>query len=236
MNIVIIGATGGIGSALIDRFSSDTSNQVFALGRRRPRIVRENIDYLPIDFDEEPSLETAARFCTAEAPVDVVVNTVGVLHGDGLYPEKSIREVSDTALGTYFHTNTICSALALKHFLWTLPRQRRGVYASLSARVGSIEDNRLGGWYGYRASKAAHNMLIKTVAIEFKRTHRHGLIIGIHPGTVDTKLSEPFTGDLPEERVFTPDYAARQIMMLMERVRPEQSGEILAYDGTRIPG
>jgi len=134
-----------------------------------------------------------------------------------------------------FAINTIGPALVAKHFLPLLDRNRRSVFAALSARVGSISDNRLGGWYGYRASKSALNMIIKTLAIELSRRNREAICIGLHPGTVDSRLSAPFQNNVAADKLFAPDLAATQLLEVVDQVRSEQSGRLLAWNGLEIP-
>jgi NAD(P)-dependent dehydrogenase (short-subunit alcohol dehydrogenase family) len=150
-------------------------------------------------------------------------------------PEKSIRHLDMGWLETVMRVNAFGPILAAKHFLPLMPRTRKTVFAALSARVGSITDNHLGGWHGYRASKAALNMFLKTAAIEYARSHKQASVIGLHPGTVATPLSRPYQKGIPEDKLFTPDYATRKLLDVIENVTPKETGQIFAWDGSVIP-
>jgi NAD(P)-dependent dehydrogenase (short-subunit alcohol dehydrogenase family) len=145
-----------------------------------------------------------------------------------------LRDLDHASLTRLFAVNAIGPALVAKHFVPLLPREGRGVLAALSARVGSIGDNRLGGWYGYRASKAALNMLVRTLAIELARTRKEAICVTLHPGTVDTGLSKPFQKAVPPERLFTPDRSAAHLLDVLDSLTPAQTGRCFAWDGKEI--
>jgi NAD(P)-dependent dehydrogenase (short-subunit alcohol dehydrogenase family) len=155
--------------------------------------------------------------------------------GDGTGPEKSLKQITAQGLAEQFAINAIGPALVAQAFLPLLPRDRRAVFAVLSARVGSIEDNRLGGWHGYRAAKAALNMLVRNFAIELARSHPQAIVVGLHPGTVDTALSAPFQKGVAPERLFTPASAAARLLDTLDGLTPQDSGGLFAWDGSRIP-
>jgi NAD(P)-dependent dehydrogenase (short-subunit alcohol dehydrogenase family) len=157
-----------------------------------------------------------------------------MLHDAGQKPERSWRDLDRTALERSFLVNTIAPALVAKHVLPRLPRERRTVFAVLGARVGSIGDNRTGGWHGYRASKAALAMLIKTLSIELRRTRPQAICVSLHPGTVDTAMSKPFQGNVAPEKLFTPDFAAVRLIAVADALTPDDSGGHFAWDGARI--
>ena len=232
----MIGASGGIGGALARRLSTDRRvAEVVAFARRNlaaatvgPRTTTNHID-----IEREDSIAAAAR---AAGQVHVVLVATGILHeSDGLLPEKSWRALDAEALLRAYRINAVGPALVAKHFLPRLPRDRRTAFAALSARVGSIADNGLGGWHAYRASKAALNMLIKTLAIELARSRPQALCVGLHPGTVDTTLSQPFQRGVPAEKLFAPDVAASHLLAVLDRLEPADSGHLFAWDGARIP-
>lgn len=235
MNVVIIGANGGIGTALVRHYADDPSCRVFALARKNATSGETNVTPVEYEFEDEPSLERAARVCVDHGDIDVVINAVGMLHDDRARPEKSLRDISADAMAAYQFANCTCAALALKHFIPRLSRSRRAVFASLSARLGSISDNRLGGWYGYRASKAAHNMIIRTASIELARSHKLASVIGVHPGTVDTPLSRPYARNVPPTQLFSAPQAAMRICNLLQRIGPDDSGRVFDYDGRPVP-
>jgi NAD(P)-dependent dehydrogenase (short-subunit alcohol dehydrogenase family) len=187
-----------------------------------------------IDVEEEASIAHAASTLSGEEPLDLVVIASGLLHSDRIAPEKSYRQLSAESLEQYFAVNTTGPALVAKHFLPLLRKDRPSVFAALSARVGSIGDNRLGGWYGYRASKAALNMIVKTLAIELARTNPQAACVALHPGTVATDLSAPFRRRVPAERLFAADTAAKHLLEVILGLTTSQSGGIFAWDGTAI--
>jgi len=149
-------------------------------------------------------------------------------------PEKSFKQLQKETLQKTFLVNTIGPALCAKYFLPKLHHNKRAIFAALSARVGSISDNRLGGWYGYRASKAALNMIIKNLAIEYRRMNQSGIVVGLHPGTVDTHLSKPYQGNVPNDKLFTPDQAAQYLHDVINKLKPEDSGGCFDWAGKAI--
>jgi len=219
---VIIGASGGIGSAILDHLRNDKNcADVIGLSRRHDGL----------DLTEERSIEAAAKGLGAE-PIQLLICATGVLGIDGHSPEKALRQVEPEAMLKQFAINAVGPALIAKHFLPLLDRKQRAIAAFLSARVGSIGDNRLGGWMSYRASKAALNQIVHTAAIEYARTHPQAVLGAIHPGTVRTKLSEPFAGG---HRTVAPDEAAASILTALDGLTAEASGTFIAYDGSSIP-
>ena len=176
----------------------------------------------------------ARRVAALGMPTRVIVAT-GALHGQSLSPEKSLRALNAGTLAAVFEINAIGPALVAQHFLPAMPRDRATVFAALSARVGSIADNSTGGWYGYRAAKAALNMIIRTAAIEHARSHPLGVCAAVHPGTVATPLSRPFIGRTPPERLFTPQVAAGHILRVLDGLGPAGTGGFYAWDGAAIP-
>jgi NAD(P)-dependent dehydrogenase (short-subunit alcohol dehydrogenase family) len=223
---VIIGSSGGIGSALKAALA-DSGADVHGLSRL-------DKSEPPLDLTSETSIAEAAARIGLSGPVDLVIVATGLLHAGGIKPEKSWRELEAGALAQYFAVNAIGPALVAKHFLPLLPRTGRSAFAALSARVGSIGDNRLGGWYGYRASKVALNMLVKSLAIELARTRPEAICVALHPGTVDTDLSRPFQQSVAQAKLFTPEVAADHLLAVLERLAPEDSGGCFAWDGRRI--
>jgi NAD(P)-dependent dehydrogenase (short-subunit alcohol dehydrogenase family) len=163
-----------------------------------------------------------------------VINATGFLHNESIMPERSLRDLSLEKFQQNFLINTIGPALVAKYFTPKLRQDKPSVFASLSARVGSIGDNKLGGWYSYRSSKAAHNMMIKNVSIEVSRRNKQAAIIGLHPGTVDSNLSKLFQKRVAKENLFSPDYSAKKLIQVIESVSSQDSGKILAWDGGNI--
>lgn len=167
-------------------------------------------------------------------PIDLLIVATGILHEGDHKPERSLQNLSGAAMTRLFAVNTIGPALVLKHFASLLAKDRRASVAVLSARVGSISDNRSGGWYSYRASKAALNMIVRSAAIEIGRSRPEAICVALHPGTVDTPLSGPFQRGVPPEKLFTPWRAARQLLDVIDGLGPSESGGMFAWDGSRI--
>jgi NAD(P)-dependent dehydrogenase (short-subunit alcohol dehydrogenase family) len=228
---LVFGASGGVGGALAARLR-DQGYETTAL-TRRPAPTWPG-PQLRFDLEDEASLAAAAAALKEGAPIHRVIVATGLLHDEGLAPERSNFALDAAQLLRLYAVNAVGPALIAKHFLPLLPRAERSVFAVLSARVGSIGDNRLGGWHSYRASKAALNMLIRTMAIELKRTRPDAVLVGLHPGTVDTALSKPFQRGVPEGRLFTPDESAQRLLAVVDRLGPEDSGGVFAWDGQRI--
>lgn len=223
----VIGASGGIGRALADALEQ-RGCEVMRLSRTADLADRR------IDLGDEGSIANAAGQCAMGGALDLVIVATGVLQPDGRPPEKSWRDLDPAILARSFALNASGPVLVAKHFLPLLPRQGRAVFAALSARVGSIGDNRLGGWYSYRASKAALNMLLRTLAIELARKRPEAVCVGLHPGTVDTCLSRPFQRNVPAGKLFTPAASADSLLRVLENLGPEDSGGCFAWDGQRL--
>lgn len=231
----IFGASGAIGGALARQLAEVYSCDVYAFARRDLCFNHQNITALPVDFENEETLLHLANAIGEEGPLSGILVATGFLHSDTIQPEKSLKQLSAENMQQNFFVNAVIPALVAKHFSLLLNHKAPAVFAALSARVGSIEDNRLGGWYSYRASKAALNMLIKTMAIEIHRRRPLSTIIGLHPGTVDSALSSPFQKNISPEKLFRADYAAENIIKILEAAAPEDSGKIFAWDGKIIP-
>ena len=237
MRAVIIGSSGGIGAALCEQLAArDSVSAVYALSRAGEKPSGTNIIALPLDVKNEDSIADAAQAIAADGAPDLVIVAAGILSDEnGLMPEKSLRQQSADAFETVFAVNTIGPALVAKHFLPIMPRKARAVFAALSARVGSISDNRLGGWHAYRASKAALNMLIRNYAIEQARRNEAFIAVGLHPGTVDTALSKPFQSGVPDKQLFRPDQSARYLLDVIDGLSPSDSGKVFDWAGKEIP-
>ncbi|MDE2405843.1 MAG: SDR family NAD(P)-dependent oxidoreductase [Sphingomonadales bacterium] len=225
----VFGASGGIGAALADALEADGC-EVWR-GSRGGGGLRG----FAFDLTDEDSIAAAVARIGGE--LDLVLVASGVLHdaARGVAPEKSWRQIDPAAMARAFAVNAIGPALVAKHVLPLLPKGRRGVFAALSARVGSIGDNRLGGWHSYRASKAALNMLVRNLAIECARSRPQAVVVALHPGTVATGLSAPFQRGVPAERLFTPAVAAGALLGVVARLTPADSGGLFAWDGQAIP-
>lgn len=222
---VVFGAAGGVGGALLAALNQDGRfARVLGFGRASEPAI---------DLLDEASLERAARLAADAGPTRLAIDATGFLHDARQGPEKTWRELDADRLARAFALNAIGPALIMKHLLPRLPRQGKAVFATLSARVGSIADNRLGGWYGYRASKTALNQLVRTAAVELSRTHPDAVCVALHPGTVDTRLSAPFakTG----LRTQTPDQAAARLLAVLDGLAPRHSGGFFDHRGEVVP-
>jgi NAD(P)-dependent dehydrogenase (short-subunit alcohol dehydrogenase family) len=220
---IVVGASGALGGAFVETLRARPNcAEVVGLGRAT----------LPaLDLEDEASIAAAALALQTQAPFHLVVNATGALHIGGVAPEKRLDELDAATLARAFAINAIGPALLVKHFAPLLPRQQRGLFASLSARVGSIGDNRKGGWYSYRAAKAAQNMLLKTAAIELARRQPLTVLVALHPGTVRSPLSAPILGDAPAT---APAVAVVQMLHVLDGLSPADSGGFFAYDGSVI--
>jgi len=223
--LAVLVGSGGIGGALAEALRAGGEfDEVLVLGRRSTPAL---------DLLDEASIAACARTLAARGEPELVIDATGILHGAGMAPEKSWRELDPATLARAFAINAIGPALLMKHFLPLLPRARRVVFATLSAKVGSIGDNRLGGWYAYRASKAALNQLVRTASIELRRSRPQAICVALHPGTVDTGLSAPFAKSGLE--VQPPALAAKRLLSVLAGLRAEDSGQFFDYRGERLP-
>lgn len=227
---VVFGASGGIGAEITAELRRSGDFAVVQAG------MRSKGGDFRFDLTDESSIAAAASAIAAEGPVDLVFVATGVLHAEGGHgPEKSWRMIDPVRMGHVFALNTVGPALIAKHFLPLLHRDRRAIFAALSARVGSIGDNRLGGWHSYRASKAALNMLIRTFAIELTHRNPDAIAVALHPGTVETGLSAPFQGNVPRERLLSPEKSAKALLSVIDDLTPADSGSFFSWDGQHIP-
>ena len=237
LRAAIFGATGGIGGAIVTLLvESGGYSEIHAGGRTPPSINHPSVSPFIFDLTDEPSIAQAAQAIGADGPLDLAIVATGILHDHkALSPEKSSRALEGDSLARVFAVNTIGPALVAKHIMPLLRRDKRAVFAGLSARVGSIADNRLGGWHSYRASKAALNMLFRNFAIEFEGRNPQGIVVTIHPGTVDTALSRPFQRGVSQGKLFEPKQSAAHILSVLDGLSAEDSGSLFAWNGERIP-
>ena len=239
---IITGATGGFAQALIAHLLETSScERIYALSRRAPEHADKRVIALPFEAHSDESIQKAAQKITADkSDIDLIVQSAALLHDDAqkISPEKRVENISREALERAFAVNAFAPILFLKALmplLTSAPNKESGVrIANVSARVGSISDNGLGGWYTYRASKAAQNQLTKTFAIELKRRSPQSIVFAYHPGTIDTALSKPFNGRTPREKLFTPEQSARYFFDLLSSLTRDKSGGFFAWDGQEI--
>ena len=233
-NIAIIGG-GAIGTAfskeLIIKYPD---SKIYIFSRKPVNSSINSISHHLIDYDDISSIHSAAELASSERSLDLVLVATGILHNEHLRPEKSLKELSYQNFETIFRANTIVPALIAKYFLPLLNRNGGSVFAALSARVGSISDNHLGGWYAYRASKSALNMIIKSASIEVARKNPEAIVVGLHPGTVDSNLSRPFQQNVNVNKLFTPSYAAQKMLTVLDNLTSAETGKCFAWDGSEI--
>lgn len=227
----VFGASGGVGAAFVEALATDPAVVHVHAGARRPGTAKGKIRPFAFDLTDEQSIADAAAQIGS---VDLILIATGMLHDGVIQPEKSYRAQGSDAYARAFALNATGPALIAKHFLPLLPRNRRAIFAALSARVGSISDNRLGGWHAYRASKAALNMILRNLAIELSRSHDQAIVAALHPGTVDTGLSQPFQRNVAPEKLFTPGFSAKSMLAVLDRLTPADSGKLFAWDGRQI--
>lgn len=245
---LVMGASGGIGLAIAHRLAADPAlktlvlcaahaNASEPLRTLQQQCAARHIDTLIMDTDisNENSLAILAAALSAQnTPLDLVVNAAGLLHAPDLLPEKTITQVSTASMQRIFSVNAFGPILLMKT-LWPWLRAKRPVvFASLSARVGSIEDNQLGGWFSYRAAKAAQNQFLKTAAIELSRINPQSIVLALHPGTTDTDLSQPFQANVKPGKLFTPAFVAERLLDIIYHASPAESGSFFAWDGEKI--
>lgn len=238
INVAVIGGNGGIGREFLTQLSECSNvSKVFNFSRKPLDVSNTKQSSFFLDLEEEQSIEAASRFAYDSVhQLSLVIVATGLLHdGTHTQPERSWKELSADTLKRAFSINAIGPLLVAKHFLPLLNKQNKSVFAALSARVGSIGDNRLGGWYAYRSSKAALNMLIKSLSIELSRQNQCGICIGLHPGTVDTKLSKPFQRNVPPNNLKSPSNCVSELLGVLSAVDRKDTGCLLAWDGSKIP-
>jgi NAD(P)-dependent dehydrogenase (short-subunit alcohol dehydrogenase family) len=239
MLALVVGASQGIGLEFVrqllprvDRlYATYRSPEAELLAINDPKLR-----CLPLDITDETQIAAAIAEIQAEtSALHLVINCVGVLHEGSMQPEKSLRQINANQLLRYFQINSIGAVLLAKHIQPLLKHSHRSIYASISAKIGSIGDNQLGGWYGYRASKAALNMLMRTTSIEYRRSCPRAIVVMLHPGTTDTRLSRPFQRNVPPDKLFTVERTVRQLLTVLDGLQESDSGEFFSWDGSRLP-
>lgn len=233
---IVFGASGAIGRALTARLlAKDEHAAVYAGVRDMDADLPQGA--VPLQFALDDEVAIAAALDAVTEPLDLVIVATGLLHDPArqIAPEKSWRALDPAAMAAVYAANAIGPALIAKHALPRLPRDRRSMFVALSAKVGSIGDNRLGGWHAYRASKAALNMLIRNFAIELARSHPLAVVAALHPGTVDSALSAPFQRGVTPDQLFSPDQSAGYLLDVIAALTPAESGGLFGWDGQRLP-
>ncbi|WP_043369399.1 SDR family NAD(P)-dependent oxidoreductase [Cyanobium sp. PCC 7001] len=233
--LALVVGSGGIGMALLRALAQRAPGLELVATSRRPPPTAGLQRWVPLDVTCDESLENLSRELAQGPPLRLVINTVGLLHGPDLQPEKRLAQLRRSALERSFAVNAFGPVLLAQALEGVLPRQSPFQFASLSARVGSIGDNGLGGWYSYRAAKAAQNQLLRTLALEWRRRFPQACVSLLHPGTTATALSQPFQATVPTTQLFSAGRAAGHLLDVLEGLGPEQSGGFWAWDGQRIP-
>jgi NAD(P)-dependent dehydrogenase (short-subunit alcohol dehydrogenase family) len=220
---LVVGASGALGRALVTQLQADP---------RCERVIGVSRQSLPgLDLLSEPSIQVCAQALAEQGPFHLVMDATGALTLDGRGPEKRLDELDATHLLNAMHLNAVGPGLLLKHFAPLLASGQRVIWGKLSARVGSIEDNRKGGWYGYRAAKAALNMLLQTAAIELSRRRPLLVLAALQPGTVQSALSQPFVG----QDALHPDESAQRLLATLDGLHPNGRGQFVDHQGQHIP-
>lgn len=244
---VIQGSSRGIGLALAERLLDDERVAGVIACARRPEVSNglarlaeihgARLQTCRLDITEPQQIEALAnRLRSGQIWPHLVINVAGLLHdADGLAPEKRLEDLDFRGMQRVFAVNTLGPAMLCRHLLPLMARDGKAVLAALSARVGSIGDNRLGGWYAYRSSKSALNQILKTASIEARRRYKNVVIAALHPGTTDTDLSRPFQANVPENKLFGTDFVAERLLDVVDQLDAEDSGGFFAWDGTDIP-
>lgn len=243
-NALVIGANGGIGNEVVKQLLNDQSiDTVFTVARgdlHGIEVASSRVQHQTMDTADESAVKDyVEQLKASNQKLSIVICTTGILHqtsdsGTPLKPEKRLEDMNTAQLAEYFRINSILPALWLQSLVKVVAKEK-AVIAFLSARVGSISDNSLGGWYGYRASKAALNMLLKTASIEYKRRVPNTSLMCYHPGTVDTGLSKPFQANVKPEKLFTPAFTVGQLLSIVEGLDADQGPYYLDWDGKHIP-
>ncbi|MEO0457573.1 MAG: SDR family NAD(P)-dependent oxidoreductase [Cyanobacteria bacterium P01_A01_bin.114] len=246
LRALVVGASQGIGLGFVRYLlqmpqvtqvvatyrTPETASELLALATEHP----DRLHCLVMDItDEAQIISGLAKLQTVTHRLHIVVNCVGFLHTQDIKPEKRLQQIETDQLLRYFQVNSIGAILLAKHLMPLLNHTERNLFATLSAKIGSIDDNRLGGWYGYRASKAALNMLLKTAAIEYRRKSKHTMIVMLHPGTTDTQLSQPFQRGVPPGKLFSVERTVNQLMQVLAQVELPDTGSFFSWDGSRLP-
>lgn len=234
MNVAIVGASGGIGQAFVDHFLKHQAHcSIHATYHSNaPQNSHARCHWHPVDVTQEDQIKD---FCADLDDVDIFINAAGLLHNEQYQPEKSTRAISSDYFMDCMATNALPTLLMAKYMGSHFRHKRPAIFASVSARVGSIEENYLGGWYSYRASKAALNMILKTLSIEWKRSLPNVSVAALHPGTTDTALSRPFQQNVKPDHLFKAEQSVAYMMQVMNKLTPEHSGKFWSFDGEILP-
>ncbi|MGK7930690.1 MAG: SDR family NAD(P)-dependent oxidoreductase [Microcystaceae cyanobacterium] len=243
---LIVGASQGIGLGFVQHLLDNSSFDKVYAAYRHPETATKlfklketypnQLICLSVDVTEEDEIVNMIQeITTSTSQLHLVINCVGILHDQQMQPEKSLRQINPDNLLKSFQVNSVASVLLAKHLLPLLKHKERNIFAAISAKVGSIEDNYLGGWYGYRASKAALNMFMRTISLEYKRRSPQTIVVSLHPGTTDTQLSKPFQKNVPPEKLFSIERTTSQLLTVIDQLTLADSGQFFSWDGSKLP-
>ena len=243
---LVVGSSQGIGLGFIKQLLANPAMaKIFATYRSRESATElltlaqeypDRLNCLPLDITKEADIaESIKQISTEGKQLHFAINCVGILHEGKLQPEKSLRQIDPDHLMRYFQVNSMGGVLLAKHLMPLFRHQESSIFATISAKIGSIGDNRLGGWYGYRASKAALNMFMKTTAIEYSRRCPKTIVVTLHPGTTDTNLSVPFQRNVPPEKLFSVERTVTQLLAVIDGLEIKDSGNFFSWDGSHLP-
>tara|TARA_Y100001968_G_scaffold300560_1_gene312060 strand:- start:27 stop:749 length:723 start_codon:yes stop_codon:yes gene_type:complete len=234
--VAIIGSSGAIGNAVAEILLDDDGIEtIYKFSRNDPKENSDRVKNLFLDIEDEESIKNCIKNLPENIKFDLIFVATGILHNNNdIFPEKSIKDINQSKLEKVLLVNTIGPTLVGKYFIPHLRKDSKSIFAFLSARVGSISDNKLGGWYSYRASKTALNQIIKNFSIEVRRSNPNAIFIGLQPGTVKSFLSKPFEKNVRSENLFTPEYSASKMLEVIDNLSLEDTGKVYAWDGEEI--
>jgi len=227
-NIAIFGANGTIGSAMLAHYQNES--HVYAFSRSDFDASDSNLDKILLDDYKDKTLAEAASAHENDF-FDKIIICIGMLHNENFMPEKRIEDFSENQFMKTMEINTLIPSLIAKNFYKKLKKDEESTLAFLSARVGSITDNRTGGWYSYRASKSSLNMMVKNFSIELGRYNKKLVVIGLHPGTVDSHLTQPFQKNLEDLKIFSADFSVSKLSSVIDSLSVENSGKCIDWEG-----
>ena len=235
-NVAVIGSSGAIGNAISKILQNNESIEtVYNFSRSTSIKSSKKEKNFFIDIENEDSIKRSVKNIPENIKFDLVFVATGILHdNEDIYPEKSIRDISEVKLKKVLMVNTIGPTLVGKYFIPFLDKNKKNVFAFLSARVGSISDNKIGGWYSYRASKTALNQIIKNFSIEVKRSNPNSIFVGLQPGTVKSNLSKPFEKNVNSSNLFSPEYSAKKLLKVINDLTLKDTGKFFAWNGEEI--
>ena len=234
--VAVIGSSGAIGNALSNRLLEDDSVEIiYKFSRSQKSKDNQKEKNFFIDIEDENSIKKSTENIPEDIKFDMIFVATGILHNDDdIFPEKSIKDINADKLKRVLSINTIGPTLVGKYFIPYLNNKSKSIFAFLSARVGSISENKLGGWYSYRSSKTALNQIIKNFSIEIKRTNPNAIFVGLQPGTVSSFLSKPFEKNVKSENLFTPDFSASKLLEVIDNLESKDTGKLIAWNGKEI--